>query len=567
MAVFEDVYVRSRPSDVSLGDSALDIGNYRTRRVKKKFDGDAPVGSDCSLTNKARSRSVRPYPTDEHLHSLGLLQGWRAPAIMQVQPNVNRKLILLQRWVESDIFNGEIWPLTNPQGLLGISSRLINGFLGIIRRPLEFLDRFLGFISNYRDAFREIISRTGDTGCSASNRLNMGRLLAGGCGQGMRILSPRPHFEPLKADEGGSGRDYDETSPCPPESRTLKTAHAFFYFFEISFGCWLGWDGVFWLGFCDRRRAYRGILSVLGAVVFVCHGSISVAQKYLTRNDLCSTVMSMANILSTDKQIAIISALAEGSSIRSIERMTGIHRDTIMRLGVRVGKGCEMLLDSKMQDLGCNYLQLDEVWGYIGKKERHCSVDDNPEYGDVWTFCAIDSETKLVPSFKCGKRTHELANEFIQDIAGRIRNRVQISTDAMHSYPEAIERAFGADVDYGQIVKVYVHDAAQHPERKYSAPSFASAYRRAVAGNPEMELVSTSHVERLNATTRLHVKRLNRLTLAFSKKFENFKAAVALHFAYYNLVRRHNTLRCTPAMAAGVEKDFWTVGQLVEAAS
>ena len=273
----------------------------------------------------------------------------------------------------------------------------------------------------------------------------------------------------------------------------------------------------------------------------------------------------MANVLSKDKQIAVIGALAEGASIRSIERITGIHRDTIMRLGVRVGKNCGLLLDSKMQDLGCNYLQLDEVWGFIGKKEKHLRPGDPTEYGDVWTFCAIDSETKLVPSFKCGKRNHETANAFVQDIASRMRNRVQISTDALHAYPEAIERSFGADVDYGQIVKVYVHDAAQHPEHKYSAPSFASAYRRAIAGNPEMELVSTSHVERLNATTRLHVKRLSRLTLAFSKKLENFQAAVALHFAYYNFVRRHNTLRCTPAMAAGIEKTFWTVADLLEA--
>jgi IS1 family transposase len=275
----------------------------------------------------------------------------------------------------------------------------------------------------------------------------------------------------------------------------------------------------------------------------------------------------MANVLPIDKQIAVIGALAEGSSIRSIERITGIHRDTIMRLGVRIGKSCELLLDSKMQDLGCNYLQFDEVWGYIGKKERHVSVDDDPEVGDVWTYCAIDPETKLVPSFKCGKRTFATTNEFVQDVASRMRNRVQISTDALRGYAEAIEQSFGADVDYGQIVKVYVHDAAQHPERKYSAPSFASAYRKPVAGDPEKDMISTSHVERLNATTRLHVKRLNRLTLAFSKKLENFKAAVALHFAYYNLVRRHNTLRCTPAMAAGVEKDFWSVGDLVEAAS
>lgn len=275
----------------------------------------------------------------------------------------------------------------------------------------------------------------------------------------------------------------------------------------------------------------------------------------------------MANILPKDKQIAVIGALAEGSSIRSIERITGVHRDTIMRLGVRVGKGCEMLLDSKMQDLGCRYLQFDEVWGFIGKKERHVHIDDDPEMGDVWTYCAIDAETKLVPCFRVGKRNFETTSAFVQDVASRRRNRVQISTDALHGYVEAVERSFGADVDYGQIVKVYVHDDAQHPERKYSAPHFASAMRRPVVGEPDMELVSTSHVERLNATTRLHMRRLTRLTLAFSKKLDNFKAAVALHFAYYNLVKRHNTLRCTPAMAAGVERDFWTVADLVEVAA
>jgi hypothetical protein len=148
-----------------------------------------------------------------------------------------------------------------------------------------------------------------------------------------------------------------------------------------------------------------------------------------------------------------------------------------------------------------------------------------------------------------------------------MRNRVQISTDALRQYVEAIEQSFGADVDYGQIVKVYVHDSAQHPERKYSAPYFASAIRRPISGDPQMDLVSTSYIERMNATTRLHMRRLTRLTLAFSKKLENFEAAVALHFAYYNFVLRHNSLRCTPAMAAGVERDFWSVSDLVEAAS
>ena len=295
------------------------------------------------------------------------------------------------------------------------------------------------------------------------------------------------------------------------------------------------------------------------------HNGINVSQKHLTHIYLCNTVIDMANVLPKDKQIAIIGALAEGSSIRSIERITGVHRDTIMRLGVRTGRGCELLMDSKMQDLGCRYLQMDEVWGFIGKKERHVSVDDDPTYGDVWTYCAIDAETKLVPAFKCGKRNLATTTEFVQDVASRMRNRVQISTDALRGYVEAIEQSFGADVDYGQIVKVYVHDDHQHPERKYSAPHFASAMRRPISGEPEIEMVSTSYIERLNATTRLHVKRLSRLTLAFSKKLENFQAAVALHFAYYNFVRRHNSLRCTPAMAAGVERDFWTVGDLVEA--
>jgi IS1 family transposase len=295
------------------------------------------------------------------------------------------------------------------------------------------------------------------------------------------------------------------------------------------------------------------------------HGDKLYHKNYLTFYTLCNTVSLMANVLNAEKQTAIIAALAEGSSIRSIERITGVHRDTIMRLGVKVGKGCQMLMDSKMQDLDCHYLQFDELWGFIGKKERHVSVDDNPELGDVWTFCAIDSETKLVPSFKVGKRTHATTTEFVQDVASRMRNRVQVSSDAMHLYAEAMELAFGADVDYGQIVKVYVHNSAHHPERQYSAPHFASAVRRPITGNPEMELVSTSHVERLNATTRLHMRRLTRLTLAFSKKLENFEAAVGLHFAYYNFVKRHNTLRCTPAMAAGIERDFWSVGDLVEA--
>ncbi len=266
----------------------------------------------------------------------------------------------------------------------------------------------------------------------------------------------------------------------------------------------------------------------------------------------------MANILNTDKQIAIISALAEGSSIRSIERITGVHRDTIMRLGVSVGKGCAGLLDAKMRNLPCRQLQFDEIWGFIGKKERHCTPDDSLELGDVWTFCAIDSETKIVPSFKVGKRDLATANAFVSDVASRMRNRVQISSDALRAYVDAIEMNFGADVDFAQIIKTYVVTDDSHiPERRFSAPEIVITEKKSVSGFPDLRLASTSHVERLNGTTRLHMRRLTRLTYAFSKKLENFNAAVALHFAYYNFVKRHITLRATPAMAAGIERDFW----------
>ncbi len=238
-----------------------------------------------------------------------------------------------------------------------------------------------------------------------------------------------------------------------------------------------------------------------------------------------------------------------------------------MRLGVRIGQGCVKLLDDKMRDLSCQYLQFDEIWGFIGKKQRHLGPIDDPQYGDVWTFCAIDAETKLVPSFKVGKRDLATAKVFVDDLAGRLRNRVQISSDGLRAYVDSIEQTFGADVDYGQIVKTYVHDGGHHPERRYSPPTIVSAEKVRMTGNPNMDLVSTSYVERLNATTRTHMRRLTRLTLAFSKKLENFEAAVALHFAYYNLVKIHKTLRCTPAMAAGVERSLWTVENLVEAAT
>ncbi len=275
----------------------------------------------------------------------------------------------------------------------------------------------------------------------------------------------------------------------------------------------------------------------------------------------------MANVLKTEKKITVISALAEGSSIRSIERMTGINRNTIMNLGVKVGQGCAKLLDEKMRNLTCENLQFDELWGFIGKKQKHLNQFDDETKGDVWTFCAIDADTKLIPSFRVGKRDAKTTQAFVKDVSSRIKNRPQISTDGLAKYVEAIELAFGSEVDYGQIVKNYGHEQGQHHhEKRYSSPEVVFAEKRRISGKPNTDLISTSYIERANGTTRQHMRRLTRLTYAFSKKLENFEAAVALHFAYYNFVRTHGTLKMTPAMMAGVERSFLSVGDLVEAA-
>jgi IS1 family transposase len=271
------------------------------------------------------------------------------------------------------------------------------------------------------------------------------------------------------------------------------------------------------------------------------HSGISVPQKHLTSNSYWGTVIDMANVLNTDKQIAVIGALAEGSSIRSIERITGVHRDTIMRLGVKVGQGCAAVMDSKMRNLPCNRLEMDEIWGFVGKKDRNVRMGDDTAIGSVWTFCAIDAETKLVPAFKVGNRDAATAKAFVQDVADRMAYRVQISTDGLTAYVAAMESAFGGNVDYAQIIKTYGREETTD-NRRYSAPEFVSSEKKIFVGNPNVGLISTSYVERLNATTRLHMRRLTRLTLAFSKKRANFEAAVALHFAYYNFVKRHSTI-------------------------
>ncbi len=275
----------------------------------------------------------------------------------------------------------------------------------------------------------------------------------------------------------------------------------------------------------------------------------------------------MANVLSFDNQVMAVHALAEGNSIRSVEAMTGIHRDTVMRLGVRVGRACRLLMDEQMRGLDCRHIQVDEIWGFVGKKQRNVNPDDNSEeYGDVWTFVALDPESKLVPSFHVGKRGWEDTNTFVHDLSTRMKNRIQLSSDGMNQYLNTVEDAFGTEVDYGQIVKIYGGAEDTESQRRYSPPPVTAITKKVISGKPDLETVSTSHVERQNLSVRMRNRRLTRLTNAFSKKLENFRASMGLTYAYYNYVKIHRTIRMTPAMAAGVSSRIWTVRDLVERA-
>lgn len=272
------------------------------------------------------------------------------------------------------------------------------------------------------------------------------------------------------------------------------------------------------------------------------------------------------NRLSLNRRSQIVGCLVEGNSIRSTERITGAHRDTIMRLLVQVGNECAGLLDKRMNNLACQRIQVDEIWAYVQKKQRHLTPEDDPKRaGDQWTFVAIDPDTKLVPAYRIGKRDLRTATAFLNDLSARMANRVQLSSDGLALYIEAVEKAFGADVDYGQIVKFY--EAEPVGPGRYSPPHVVRAERAQVAGSPRPRHISTSLVERQNLTMRMGMRRFTRLTNAFSKKVENLRAAVGLHFAHYNFVRIHRSLRTTPAMAAGVTQRLWSLEELVERTS
>ena len=272
------------------------------------------------------------------------------------------------------------------------------------------------------------------------------------------------------------------------------------------------------------------------------------------------------NRLSLSRRTQIINCLVEGNSIRSTERLTDSHRDTICRLLVQIGNGCAALLDQEVRDLSCERIQVDEIWSYVGKKQARLTPEDNrSRLGDMWTFVALDPDTKLVPTYLVGKRTRHNAVAFMADLSERMSNRVQLSSDALTTYVDAVERVFGTDVDYAQAVKFY--EAEPIGPGRYSPPRVKSQQKTVVVGNPDQRYISTSIVERQNLTMRMSMRRFTRLTNAFSKKIENLQAAVSLHFAHYNFVRMHKTLRMTPAMAAGVSNRLWSLEELIDRTS
>jgi len=264
------------------------------------------------------------------------------------------------------------------------------------------------------------------------------------------------------------------------------------------------------------------------------------------------------NTISLSKKALILSSLVEGASIRSIERISGVHRDTIMRLMLSAGQRAEEILDREMIGIQSRYIQVDEIWTYVAKKQKTLSKDErlDASLGDQYVFVALDAETKLIPLFRIGKRTGELALSFMRDLQARVSTRIQLSTDSFTPYYEAVEAVWGTEIDYAQIHKNYREERTG--EKRYSPPCIVSITLRPLIGEPKRNHISTSYVERQNLTMRMQMRRFTRLTNAFSKKLENLRAALALHFFHYNFMRIHQSLRVTPAMQAGISRNIWT---------
>jgi len=272
------------------------------------------------------------------------------------------------------------------------------------------------------------------------------------------------------------------------------------------------------------------------------------------------------NKLSLQKRAQIIGLLVEGNSMRSVTRLVGCSINTVTKLLIDAGTACAIYQNEVMRDLPCKRIQCDEIWAFCGMKEKNVPKEHEGElgYGDVYTWTAICADTKLVPSFLIGRRDAEYAYTFMHDLAGRLKNRVQLTTDGHHAYLNAVASNFGSEIDYAMLVKVYGATVGKEDQRRYSPPECTGAEKRRINGNPDIKHVSTSFVERQNLTMRMGMRRFTRLTNAFSKKVDNLEYAVALHFMYYNFGRIHKTLRVTPAMEAGISDHVWSLEEIAD---
>lgn len=276
------------------------------------------------------------------------------------------------------------------------------------------------------------------------------------------------------------------------------------------------------------------------------------------------------NKLSLEKRTQIISCLVEGNSIRATCRMTGAAKGTVTRLLESVGAACAAYQDKVLRNLKCTNIQCDEIWSFCYAKDKNVPEEHKGVfgYGDVWTWVALDADTKLVPSYCIGLRNAEYAHRFLTDLESRLANRVQLTTDGHKAYIKPIEEVFGTDIDYAMLVKLYGEDP--QPEKRYSPAQCVGIDIQVIEGNPDKTKISTSYVERQNLTMRMSMRRFTRLTNGFSKKVENLEYAVALHFMYYNYCKPHKTLNkerslgITPAMAAGVADHQWSIEEVVK---
>ncbi len=268
------------------------------------------------------------------------------------------------------------------------------------------------------------------------------------------------------------------------------------------------------------------------------------------------------NKLSSEQRVRVINCLVEGNSIRATVRLTGVAKNTVVKLLADVGRACSIYQDKAFRNLSCKRIQCDEVWSFVGCKEKN-TTDKNREkgWGDCWTWTALDADTKLIPCWYVGTRDANAAYHFMHDLSARLAHRVQLTTDGHRPYLAAVQDAFGDNIDYAQLVKIYGEGAKT--EARYSPAQCMGTRRAVITGNPDHDHISTSHVERHNLTIRMGNRRFTRLTNAFSKKVENHEHMLALFFCYYNYAKIHQTLRVTPAMQAGVSTRVWELSDIV----